>query len=86
MNNDSEEIRIRGKTIQVPAISIRGRKVIAKGKWLKMAAVKDEEEVQGETVDGLRKAFQDSVDVYLEFCAERGEDPEKPYSGGKPEP
>lgn len=36
---------------------------------------------QGETVDGLRKAFQDSVDDYLEFCAERGEDPEKPYSG-----
>ena len=36
---------------------------------------------EGETVDGLRKAFQESVDDYLEFCAERGEDPEKPYSG-----
>ncbi len=36
---------------------------------------------EGETVDQLRKAFQDSVDDYLEFCAERGEDPEKPYSG-----
>jgi predicted HicB family RNase H-like nuclease len=29
----------------------------------------------------LRQAFHDSVDDYLEFCAERGEDPEKPYSG-----
>lgn len=29
----------------------------------------------------LRKAFHDSVDDYLEFCAERGESPEKPYSG-----
>ena len=36
---------------------------------------------QGETVDELRQAFHDSVDDYLEFCAERGEEPEKPYSG-----
>ena len=36
---------------------------------------------QGQTVDELRKAFKDSVDDYLEFCAERGEEPEKPYSG-----
>jgi predicted HicB family RNase H-like nuclease len=36
---------------------------------------------EGETVDELRKAFNDSIDDYLEFCAERGEDPEKPYSG-----
>ena len=36
---------------------------------------------QGETVEELRKAFHDSVEDYLEFCAERGEDPEKPYSG-----
>ena len=36
---------------------------------------------QGESVDKLRKAFTDSVEDYLEFCSERGEDPEKPYSG-----
>ena len=36
---------------------------------------------EGDTVDDLRQAFHDSVDDYLEFCAERGEDPEKPYSG-----
>lgn len=36
---------------------------------------------QGETVRDLRKAFRDSVDDYLAFCAERGESPEKPYSG-----
>src|SRR5262249_13321896 len=29
----------------------------------------------------LRKAFEESVDDYLAFCAERGEEPEKPYSG-----
>jgi predicted HicB family RNase H-like nuclease len=36
---------------------------------------------QGSTVTQLRKAFRDSVDDYLEFCAERGESPERPYSG-----
>ena len=36
---------------------------------------------QGQTVDALRKAFRDSVDDYLEFCAARDEEPEKPYSG-----
>ena len=36
---------------------------------------------EGETVEELKHAFHDSVDDYLEFCAERREDPEKPYSG-----
>ena len=36
---------------------------------------------QGETVEELRKAFRDSIDDYLEFCAERNEKPEKPFSG-----
>jgi predicted HicB family RNase H-like nuclease len=36
---------------------------------------------EGETVKELKQAFQDSVDDYLDFCAERGESPEKPYSG-----
>jgi predicted HicB family RNase H-like nuclease len=36
---------------------------------------------QGESVQELRQAFQDSVEDYLEFCAERNEEPEKPFSG-----
>ena len=36
---------------------------------------------QGSSVKELKKAFQDSVDDYLEFCASRGEDPERPFSG-----
>jgi len=36
---------------------------------------------EGTTVDELQKAFHDSVDDYLAFCAERGESPEKPFSG-----
>ena len=36
---------------------------------------------EGTSVDELKEAFQDSIDDYLDFCAERGEDPVKPYSG-----
>jgi predicted HicB family RNase H-like nuclease len=36
---------------------------------------------QGKSVDELRKTFEDSVEDYLAFCAERGEEPDKPFSG-----
>ena len=36
---------------------------------------------EGETVNELKQAFYDSVEDYLAFCAKRGEEPEKPYSG-----
>jgi predicted HicB family RNase H-like nuclease len=36
---------------------------------------------QGRSVDEIERAFQESVDDYLAFCAERGEAPEKPFSG-----
>ncbi len=36
---------------------------------------------QGESVADLTRAFRESVDDYLAFCAERGETPDKPFSG-----
>lgn len=39
---------------------------------------------QGASVDELRQAFQDSIDDYLDFCTERGEVPDKPFSGSFP--
>jgi predicted HicB family RNase H-like nuclease len=36
---------------------------------------------QGASVQELKQALADSVEDYLAFCAERGEEPEKPYSG-----
>jgi predicted HicB family RNase H-like nuclease len=36
---------------------------------------------QGNTVAEAKQAFIDSVEDYLAFCTERGEDPEKPFSG-----
>ncbi len=36
---------------------------------------------RGRTVDEVKEAFQESVDDYLAFCAKRGEEPEKPFTG-----
>ena len=36
---------------------------------------------EGLSVDEVQKAFHESVDDYLAFCAARSEDPEKPFSG-----
>ena len=36
---------------------------------------------QGASVAELNKAFRDSVEDYLAFCQEGGEEPEKPFSG-----
>jgi predicted HicB family RNase H-like nuclease len=47
----------------------------------KVVNVRDTITFQGETVAQASKAFEESVDDYLEFCASLGEKPEKPYSG-----
>ncbi|MFY7997081.1 MAG: type II toxin-antitoxin system HicB family antitoxin [Candidatus Kapaibacteriota bacterium] len=36
---------------------------------------------QGSTVEEVRRAFVESIEDYLAFCAERGEEPSKPFSG-----
>ncbi len=43
--------------------------------------IRDVVTFEGKTVTELRRAFHESVDDYLAFCAERGEDPNKPFSG-----
>lgn len=36
---------------------------------------------QGRSVDELERAFRDSIDDYLDFCSERSEEPDKPFTG-----
>jgi len=36
---------------------------------------------QGRTVNEVKEAFRESIDDYLAFCAKRGEEPEKPFTG-----
>ena len=43
--------------------------------------VRDVITFQADGASGIEKAFRDSVDDYLAHCAERGEEPDKPFSG-----
>jgi len=43
--------------------------------------VRDVITFEGTTVENVQQAFRESVDDYLDFCAQRGESPEKPFSG-----
>lgn len=36
---------------------------------------------QSDTTHGLKQEFINSIEDYLEFCKERSEEPEKPFSG-----
>jgi predicted HicB family RNase H-like nuclease len=46
-----------------------------------VAGLRDVVTFQGRDANELRRAFRDSIDDYLEFCAGRGEAPDRPYSG-----
>ena len=47
----------------------------------RIAGIKPIITFHGDSVADLRTVFQESVDFYLETCASRGENPEKPFSG-----
>jgi predicted HicB family RNase H-like nuclease len=46
-----------------------------------VAGLKDVVHFEGTTADELAAAFLDSIDDYLSLCADRGEEPDKPFSG-----
>jgi hypothetical protein len=46
-----EEIRVRGKTFNVPSTEICGRTVIVSGKWIRTAEIKDEGVIEGVIVE-----------------------------------
>ena len=54
MNTDDVEVRIRGRTINVPSVQIDGRTIVVTGKWLKIGKAKDEELVEGEIIPNPR--------------------------------
>ena len=47
----STEIRVKGRPVRVNSTDIDGRTVIATGRWLRIASVKDEELVEGGAVN-----------------------------------
>ncbi|MFN0126413.1 MAG: hypothetical protein ACKV19_07005 [Verrucomicrobiales bacterium] len=76
------EVRVRGKAILVPAIIIGERTIVANGKYVKIARIKDEAFVQGEIVANLDEtlaaisAYQCKADIFC-FSQKIGEDAPK---------
>lgn len=46
-----------------------------------IAGVRDDVGFHADTVEGLRAAFHEAVDDYIETCARIGKEPQRPYSG-----
>ncbi len=46
-----------------------------------LVGLRDVVTFDGRSVEELQSALADSVDDYLDFCASRGEAPERPFSG-----
>ena len=49
-----------------------------------MLDIRDVVTFKGETIVEAKQAFQDSIDDYLEFCQQIGQEPDKPFSGKLP--
>jgi predicted HicB family RNase H-like nuclease len=47
----------------------------------RVAGLRDVITFEGSTFAEVEQAFHESIDDYLAFCAERGEPPDRPYSG-----
>jgi len=52
--------------------------------WGRVLNTRDVITYEAESVPLLIKEFEKSVDVYLKFCQDLGQDPEKPFSGNIP--
>jgi predicted HicB family RNase H-like nuclease len=50
----------------------------------RVAGLRDVITFEGATFSEVEQAFRDSIDDYLAFCAQRGEPPDRPYSGKIP--
>ena len=43
-----------------------------------VVGIKDVVTYQGRSIDDIKQSFKDSVDDYILFCKERGEEPDEP--------
>jgi predicted HicB family RNase H-like nuclease len=50
----------------------------------RVAGLRDVITFEGATFSEVEQAFRDSIDDYFAFCAQRGEPPDRPYSGKIP--
>jgi predicted HicB family RNase H-like nuclease len=47
----------------------------------RVIGIKDTITFEGQSIQGITRSFHDSINDYLKFCKERGEEPAKSFSG-----
>lgn len=47
----------------------------------RVAGIQDIITFHGDSVEEIRKAFEEAVDFYIDTCEKRGKEPQKPFSG-----
>ena len=52
------EISVRGRAIKVPSVHMGGKTIVVSGRWLRMAAVRDEDWLAGDVVDDPEACVQ----------------------------
>ncbi len=57
MDINHTEIRVKGRVVSVPSALVDGRTVITTGRWLKTAAIQDEDLVEGENEPPYPESF-----------------------------
>lgn len=59
-------------------VEFDGEEMVLHGR---LANIEDVVSFHAESVGELHAAFEEAVDDYLDLCRERGEEPDRPYSG-----
>lgn len=49
--------------------------------WGRVLGIRDVISYEGQSIDELRRDFQEMIDCYLEDCAAGGKTPDKPFCG-----
>jgi hypothetical protein len=81
---DLTEIRIKGRNVYAPSVTVFGRTVIATGSWVRTARLHDEELLQGDGITEPEKFIIDvkksglKADVFT-FAQKPHEKPKHPY-------
>jgi hypothetical protein len=83
---ETEKIRVRGKDVEVPSVRIDGRTVVVKGRWLKVAAIKEHEFIPGDLIPDRDRFLEDirksgtKADIFT-FCEPIDEpNPRSPFT------
>ena len=58
MESNHAEISVKGRAIKVPSVQVGGRTIVVSGRWVSIAAVRDEDWLEGDVVDDPEECIE----------------------------